>query len=709
MASLSNFLAFFAIAATAPATYLHSTLHLLNEDGRGSMHQAKLTRLSATDQSGEGRRAAWPGRALLLAAIVTVFAISCGPADAHPARFALQPITIQRINLPKSVTDARWPGFAADNQHLLFFSSNELWITSLHGTGVHCLSCGVTNDPKISDSADFASPFPDGKRVLIEEDVQPGSSKLAVLKCQPSVDHCARKQILPVDVSAAEPATIPPGGAVSSPQQTLFPGSYHAKLSPDGRYVAFSVLRSDAFETMVVGKLERSGSEYVVSDPRVINPPAPSSPSDPKVADWSDSSALTEFKAFTNGGADATYVEVGGPSIMSTQVWSVNLATGRRTRLTDNPDWNEDNGMSPDGQFLSLYSERTLHFIDWEGGLVPVRDFIDAPAAAMSAGAVGGLAGCEGPMWLLPPTGDNGGTLAGQPIVDYKYSVPRTVDNLAGASQWSPNGTMIALASSADGTARVAPRYILIAHLTRLKPTRPLPPVSSQPGSWAPSPTDYHGTMGHQGSVTLRGPGGGTVTVSYDPLDGALAGSWAETYANYSDDGRDFVNGTVTISGTALDGTYSEHLVMTGANTGNDDTDLTFSTSVSGHASSTYDGHTITGPPSYAVRDAQGGPSSACPSVHAPRLRIRTRKFRRGVYRVTVTASVAGVGPAETLVDTQPVDGATLTYGRRATQTNADGVATVHLLRSEWLHVSAGDTLVPSSARLILSSARRRR
>jgi len=307
-------------------------------------------------------------------------------------------------------------------------------------------------------------------------------------------------------------------------------------------------------------------------------------------------------------------------------------------------------------------------------------------------------------MWLLPPTGDDGGSLAGQPIVDYKYSVPRVVDNLAGASQWSPNGTMIALASSTDGTARVAPRYILLAHLTGLKPTRPLQPVSSQPGSWAPSPTDYHGAMGYAGSVTLRGPGAGTVTVNYAPIDGAFAGHWSETYTNYSANGRDFVNGTVTIDGTALAGTYSEHLKMTGADTGSDNTDLTFGPGVSGHASSTYDGHTITGPPSYAVRDAQGGPSSPCPRVHAPKLHIRTTRLRRGVYRVTVTASVAGVGPAETLVSTQPVDGATLTFGRRTTHTGSNGVATVHRLRSRWLRVSAGDTLVPSSVRLILSS-----
>jgi hypothetical protein len=63
---------------------------------------------------------------------------------------------------------------------------------------------------------------------------------------------------------------------------------------------------------MVVGKLVRAGDEYQVTEPRVLNPPGPTSATDTSVAGWSDSSALYEFKSFTNGGADATYVQVGG-------------------------------------------------------------------------------------------------------------------------------------------------------------------------------------------------------------------------------------------------------------------------------------------------------------------------------------------------------------------------------------------------------------
>ena len=39
----------------------------------------------------------------------------------------------------------------------------------------------------------------------------------------------------------------------------------------------------------------------------------------------------------------------------------------------------------------------------------------------MASGAIGANKMCHGPMWLLPSTGDRGGTLAGQPILNYRY------------------------------------------------------------------------------------------------------------------------------------------------------------------------------------------------------------------------------------------------------------------------------------------------
>src|ERR1700688_2967645 len=79
---------------------------------------------------------------------------------------------------------------------------------------------------------------------------------------------------------------------------------------------------------------------------------------------------------------------------------------------------------------------------------------------------------------------------------------------------------MIALNTIDDPTGQAAP-FLLVAHLTALKPSRPLAAVSSQPGSWAPPPTAYHGAMGFDGTVTLHGHGGGSGTVQY----GGNAGS----------------------------------------------------------------------------------------------------------------------------------------------------------------------------------------
>lgn len=606
---------------------------------------------------------------------------------------------MQRINLPGDITSANYPEFTKDGQHLLFWLNHDLWITDLDGRDVHCLSCGLANDPRLSGSgvAELASPFPDGKRVLMEQDIQPPTSKLAVLDCEPSLIDCERATISPVDYSIAEPASIPPGGAVTAPQATLVGGEYHAQLSQDGHYIGFSVFRTDAIEEMVVGKLQQVGDKYAVADPRVINPPAPTSIFDTNLDHWSDTGALYEFKAFTDGGADATYVEVGGPALGSVNVWSVNLATGRRTRLVSALDWNEDDGVSPNGKLLSVFSDRTMHFVDWLGGLMPVRDFIDAPMSAMSASNIGGNSECEGPMWLLPSTGDDGGNLAGEPLLDYQYPGMHVSDNLDAPSQWRPNGTMIALNTMDDATGNAAP-FILVAHLNALKPSQPLRPVSSQPGSWAPSPTQYHPAMGYFGTVTLPGPGGGAVTVHYD--GNVLAGDWSEVYSNYSDNGRDFVNGTVTIDGTAAGGTYSSHLTMAGANAGNDDIDIIFNHGAKGHATSTYDGHTITGPMPQQVDDTTaGGPATACPSAlpKEPALHAIATRQRNGAYKLKVTVSIAGMGANETYIDTQPVYHATITMGRTKTHTNAEGVAVLTSRRPRRVTITAGHTLEPTS------------
>jgi hypothetical protein len=630
--------------------------------------------------------------------ILSAAAIGFAAGHASASTYAFEPIAIQSINLPAVVKDAMWPAFTPDGRHLVFFSANELWITSLRHGGAHCLSCGLADDPKVAGIPNLATPFPDGKRVLFGGDGEPGPT--GVLECAPSLVECRHRQILPVDFSNADPSPKT-GGVVTTPQVN-YGGAYQARLAPDGKYIGFSEIRSDSIAVMVVARLARARHKYVLRSPRVINPPAPTSVFDTNIDAWSEGSALVEFKGFSHGGADATYVSVGGPALLNPDVWSVNLATGVRTRLTGAPDWEEDSGVSPNGRLLSVWSFRTMHYVDWFSGLLPVRDFIDTPAAAMAASTLNGGA-CAGPMWLLPSSGDRGGRLAGEPIVDYRYPHVHVTDNLSAGSQWSPDGRMIALSTTDDATGTAAP-FLLVAHLGALKPTKPLTPVSSAPGSWAPPPGGYHGTMGFDGTVTLHGPGGGTVTVDDGGAPGALAGQWTETYHRYSDNGRDFVTGTVAISGSAVAGTVAVHLTMTGADTGSDSTNLDFGPNgTSGSARSTYDGRTITGPPAGETGpEYKGGPASACPGRYPkkPALHLKATRMRHRRYRLKVTASVPGMGANEAAVDTEPVKHAAIRIGRATIYTNSNGVATVTVGTHHELRISAGETLQPTSGHL---------
>src|ERR1700748_2259056 len=105
------------------------------------------------------------GRGIAVATAMLLTAISAiviPGASAREPRFAIQPIRLQRIDLPAKITGARWPEFTHDGKHLLFFDRNDLWITNLQGHGVKCLTCGQTDDPAeaTAPTADLATPFP---------------------------------------------------------------------------------------------------------------------------------------------------------------------------------------------------------------------------------------------------------------------------------------------------------------------------------------------------------------------------------------------------------------------------------------------------------------------------------------------------------------------------------------------------------------------
>jgi hypothetical protein len=655
----------------------------------------------------------------LVITVATVVIVHVVPLRASATAASMppfEPISIQRIDLPPPIGEASTPVFSHDGSHLLFFSGLQLWIVGDDGKGSSCLSCGLPNVPALSPSEQegFATPFPDDRRVFFG-----AANSVAVLECLPSIEACSHRQILPVDLSGARPAGggAGPGGVDGQPAVDLG-GGVAPKLSPDGAHIAFSDIRSDAVELMIIATLSRTDSKYVTGDPRVLNPPAPVSPTDPDTLAWSDSAGLFEFKSFADGGADATYAQVGGPGLANPDVWQLNLVTGVRTRLTAYPDWDEDDAPSPDGRSLVVESDRGMHRVDRLGALLPVRDFIDDPESAIMAGYLVGAGGastdiaalrqCDLQPWLLPASGDSGGNLMGQPLLPYSGGDVHAANNVSGYPQWSPDGTEIALNTQSYTTGRSAP-YLLIAHLPARRPTQPMPIVSSAPGSWAPSPANYHGPLGGTNHVELHGLSGGTATVDYRDAKGLFAGSDSVTYRDYTDDGRDFVNGTYRIADPNLLAgpvTVDADLTMTGSDTGSLHQHLVFSglsatpaVTATGSSTATYDGTTLSGIPAapQACPDALPRP----PHLHLSAA-LSGRDHRHVLVRVTATVSGAGADEAER--DTRAVTDATVTIGRVTARTDSSGTVSMVVppgaVGPVTIRADAGDTLVPAEIRV---------
>jgi hypothetical protein len=542
-------------------------------------------------------------------------------------------------------------------------------------------------------------PFPDGKRVFYGPYGDP-----RVLECTPSLVNCATATTLDIDLSGMAPAggLIPPGGAVPNPSFYVG-GAASPKLSPDGQYIAVSDLRTDSVEAMVLAKLTRSEDRYVTNDARVLNPPGPTSPTDPDPVAWSRSTGLFEFKTFVDGGRAVTYVQVGGEGGDNPDLWKLDLKTGERTRLTAYPEWEEDMATSPDGKsMLVTIDSQGRHYIDW-GALMPFRGFMDEPFAAglaISHVSSAKLRSCAPfASALLPADGDRNGELVGQTVNPYDGGDVRDSGDINGWPSWSPDSTAVALSTQRFSTLAGAP-YLLVAHFDR-RPTEPLPIVSSAPGSWAPTQTDYHGPIAANTDITLNGLASGTVHLHYaNPFGIAAGGDFSATYVNYSDDGESFINGTQTVHRAATI-EITDDLTLSGAHTGSLHGTVSFNLAVKGYSGSltaTYDGTSQSGP--HAQADLCNNIRAALPRRDS--LDATVEPFVGKKVIVTVTSARSAAGLDEQGTDRRPVRGATVQYGGDTATTNRRGVAVVNPkgkpgTADSTIRVSAGDTFRPTT------------
>ncbi|EHN12570.1 WD40 domain protein beta Propeller [Patulibacter medicamentivorans] len=645
-----------------------------------------------------GRRpAASRGRWLLALAIGLLAGLApavSGPAAAGAADPPFLPISEQRIPLPAGF-EASTPIWTTDGQHLLFSSRGQLYLVAESGKGLRCLTCGLPNEPKIEPAVQeaFKDVFPDGKRILYGD-----FTKAFVLECAPSVLACDQRTLLPIDVGGGDE----PGTGLA-----LGPGVWH--LSPDGQHLGWTTTRDDT-RTMLIGKLARQADRYTVGDVRVLNPPGPSGPKDTDPRGWTNGGALYELKSFSKGGRAVTYVSSqfeGNPDM-----YEVDLATGRRTRLTGNADWDEDGGESPDGQLLSMYSDRGMHRVE-TAGMVPRRSFIDYPisinAAIYYVGTPIGFQ-CDLQPWLLPATGDDDGRLLGQPLTVYTGGDAHAQNNVPGRGAWSPDSTKVALTEMSYTTAMGLDR-LLIAKLDR-PPTKPAPVVESRVGSWATTPGRYRGTSGFGGPVTVNGLKAGTATIT--SIGGLFTGHHEVRYDHYSDDGKSFIDGTESVDVPlfpAIPARNRADIRISGARNGYFRADFSIgrllgTPTASGTVNAEIDGYRTTG----GIQ--QLGP---CPQ-YLPRRRpldLQTTVARHGRQRILTATVRADPAPTQRTEggfgDERPMSRATIRVGDQTARTDGSGVARITLAPSAQgptrVTASAGTTFAPTTRTIDLSKS----
>ncbi|XAY04332.1 hypothetical protein DSM112329_01165 [Paraconexibacter sp. AEG42_29] len=613
------------------------------------------------------------------------------PATGQAAPPPFEPIAHERIATPAGVMP--WaPTWSPDGRHILFhdYNGGREWMATADGRNLRCVTCGFDDRPGIIGA--FSYVFPDNRRMFLANELGDVAS---VLECRPSLVDCAEHAYLPVDLSADD--------STLSGNPGLGRRTYH--LAPDGEHLGYTNTRPDQLVMLVAG-LRRAADRYVVTDPRVVNPTPATSLLDRSAERWANGSQLFELKSFADGGAAA--IIVGEREGGNADMFKLDLATGRTTRLTADADWDEDGAQSPDGRALIAASWRGMDRLT-PFGIFPTRPFLTYPlGAAVAIHYVSSKAGfaCDLQPWLLAGSGDAGGTLAGQPLAPYRGGDDIVGNNLAGVAFWSPDSTRVLVqerqlrpvpagSNSYVRQKGTAPNRLLVARLDR-RPSAPAATVKTVVGAWAPAPQAYRGAFGLPGITTVDGPRGGTATIVRGGNVAAIVGR--VTYSRYSDDGVTFLDGTEDVTGSAarLGIRYAADVTATDAGgrpAGHHRVAVAFSQRIPAPP--------VTEPPttlSGTVDTAFGGrrvtrlaAAAACPEsfVRPSRLEVGARRTGTLRVRVTVRATILG--------DSRPVRGARVLLAGRRTRTNAAGVATVRLPRAVKRGVravvaTAGDT-----------------
>ena len=438
------------------------------------------------------------------------------------------------------------------------------------GRDFRCLTC----DDLASPTLDLRQPqmATDGRRIAVRSGSE--DQRHAIIECTPSVLDCQTAVLVPIEL---------PLGPVPLIRNAQL------RIAPDGEHVLFSHVRQDGLIVPVFGGLvrETSPDRYTVSNPRALAGFRPTLTGSSEALELAEGN-WGEGKGFTDGGASVVYYTTFDS--LNYDSAKVDLATGALTRLTSDPEYDEDVDISPDG--LSVV---TASFRNYERmsvfSLVPRPAIVDAALRGPIALLRNQNERRFFDLWLLPAGRAEQDTEIAQQILDDEEL--NDLDfNTRGQSRWSEDGTELVFIEEdarALGTARLK-----LATFTSRTPATPTPIVTSPEPTWAPPLSDVV-SPNEMVTGTLPGPSSGRADVDFAFQLGALSATVdiEVEYVDYSADGCSFLNGTETLTVDVVNYTWTADLEVTGCHVGFLDADIqgiAFPASATGTIVAEYDG-----------------------------------------------------------------------------------------------------------------------
>jgi hypothetical protein len=442
--------------------------------------------------------------------------------------------------------------------------------TFADGNAWKCVTCGVDFANARLDHTDYPQPFADGKRVLWGLNVVQCDVDLASAGCTAANTH-----VYGVQWSGH-------AGLVAMREQRLHPDNVHIGFS------GIDIASAGFTEYSYFGRfaLNAATSTYDVTNvtrlfnPAVTRQPIRVDPKNKKKLIWDNTLTSTgELRGFSADGTEYTTIGTSSESGY-TDVYAINLQTGKIRRLSGNQQYVDPLDLSPDGKWEienSVNPSNRQTFMSGMHAIPPLTDLTTSEATAS-------VRNNGDRRFFVPVLVDRyggRGSYSGQVLTACAHPADANVAgslcdpnwNVGADPRWSPNGTQVAFWQALAVTpacgginplvCETSPEQggrtyrLMVASLTSRKPlsvSRPTPVVSDTV-PWGTPVTTERPTPDRPvpptGTYTLTGKvfGKATVTITDNDTNNAVK-SVAVTYNNYSDDGYYVLNGTERVTKT---------------------------------------------------------------------------------------------------------------------------------------------------------------